>query len=129
VKFTNSVHLEVATKKLSCFKLNTEHGLGRICRFLPFVGTLSRNPADRNPQERNPEYQEFTPELENMPDNTQKLTNLCVKGIDSSLTEADLHLMFRRFGEIKSAKIARDPITSQSIGYGYVWFADEFACL
>lgn len=64
-----------------------------------------------------------------MPDNTQKLTNLCVKGIDSSLTEADLHLMFRRFGEIKSAKIARDPLTSQSIGYGYVWFADEFACI
>lgn len=107
VKFMNSVHLEVATKKLSCFKLDTPHGHGRICRFLPFVSNLSKNPSDRNP-----EHHESAPELENMPDNTQQLTNLCVKGLDHSLTEADLHIMFRQFGEIVSAKVARDPATS-----------------
>ena len=36
--------------------------------------------------------------------------------------------MFRRFGEIKSVKVARDTTTSQSLGYGFVWFSDEFAC-
>lgn len=64
-----------------------------------------------------------------MPDNTLKLTNLCIKGLDESLTEEDLHLMFRKFGEIKSEKVARNPTNSKSLGYGYVWFVHEDACL
>ena len=44
------------------------------------------------------------------------------------MIEADLHLIFRKFGEIKSVKVARDANTSESLGYGFVWFADEFGC-
>jgi RNA recognition motif-containing protein len=118
----NTVHLEVASKKFKCFRLDTEHGQGRLCRFLPFVDTLSRNPEVEQSENLN------MTDLENMPDNTQRQTNLCIKHLDESLTEEDLHLMFRKFGEIKSAKVARDPTNSKSLGYGYVWFADEFDC-
>ena len=64
-----------------------------------------------------------------MPDNTLKLTNMCIKGLDECLTEEDLHFMFRKFGEIKSAKIARNSQNSKSLGYGYVWFFHEDSCL
>ena len=114
----------MASKKLRWFKLETEHGRDRICRFLPFVETLQKQ-ADQ----RNPEATQNASDLENMPDNTLKLTNICVKGLDECLTEEDLNLMFRKFGEIKSEKIARNPVTSKSLGYGYVWFAHEDACL
>lgn len=82
------------------------------------MDTLCRKPQDRSSET----------DLENMPDNTQKLTNLCVKGLDECLTEEDLHIMFRVFGDIKSLKVARDKATSKSLGYGFVWFADEYAC-
>lgn len=120
----NSVHLDVAVKKLKCFPLMTEHGKGRQCRFLPYVETLCRNPDPERALELS-----FLSELENMPDNTQQQTNICVKGLDASLTEDDLHLMFRGFGEIRSAKIAKDPGTSKSLGYGFIWFEEEASCL
>jgi len=118
IKFNNSVHLEVATKTLRCFKLQTEHGKDRICRFLPYVETLNRNP----------EVLDMVC-LDNLPDNSHQQTNLCVKGLDECLTEEDLHLMFQKFGEIRSVKVAKKSDSSQSLGYGFVWFAEEYACM
>lgn len=53
--------------------------------------------------------------------------NLCVTGLDESLTSEDLHLIFSKFGEIKSCKVAQDPVSGKSRGYGYVWFFQEKA--
>ena len=44
VKFTNSVHLRVATEKMRFFELTKANGEGRKCRFLPYVHTLSKAP-------------------------------------------------------------------------------------
>lgn len=66
--------------------------------------------------------------MENLPDNSHLHTNLFIKGLDLSLTAEDLHLMFCSFGEIKSCKVAQDPATSKSKGYGFVWFTTESAC-
>jgi RNA recognition motif-containing protein len=66
--------------------------------------------------------------LENHPDNSHLECNICVTGLDESLTSENLHKMFARFGEIKSCKVASDPVTGKSKGYGYVWFTTERAC-
>lgn len=66
--------------------------------------------------------------MENLPDNSHLHTNLFVKGLDPSLTAEDLHLMFGSFGDIKSCKVAQDPATAKSKGYGFVWFTTESAC-
>ena len=66
--------------------------------------------------------------MENLPDNSHLHTNLFVKGLDPSLTAEDLHLMFGSFGDIKSCKVAQDPATGKSKGYGFVWFTTESAC-
>ena len=65
---------------------------------------------------------------ENMPDNSHMQCNMCVTGLDESLTGEDLHVIFRKYGEIKSAKVAVDPQTSKSKCYGYVWFMNEENC-
>jgi poly(U)-binding-splicing factor PUF60 len=37
-------------------------------------------------------------------------------------------LIFKKFGEIKSCKVAIDPTSGKSKGYGYVWFNSEKSC-
>lgn len=63
-----------------------------------------------------------------MPDNSNLQCNLCVTGLDESITSEDLHLMFQQFGELKSCKVSQDPKTGKSKCYGYVWFTTEKAC-
>ena len=63
-----------------------------------------------------------------MPDNSHQQCNLCVTGLDESITAEDLHLMFEKFGAVKSAKVATDPQTLKSKCYGYVWFMQEESC-
>lgn len=53
---------------------------------------------------------------------------MCITGLDESITAEDLHMIFGKFGEINSAKVAVDPTTLKSKCYGYVWFADEDSC-
>jgi len=62
---------------------------------------------------------------ENLPDNTFKDCNLCVKGLDESIRSKDLFEMFSKFGDILSAKVAQDKNTQKSKCYGFVWFAKE----
>ena len=54
--------------------------------------------------------------------------NLCVIGLDESITGEDLYIIFSKYGDIKSAKLAIDPLTSKSKYYGYVWFMSEESC-
>ena len=42
VKFSNSVHMRVATERMRYFKLTKANGQNRQCRFLPFVQSLSK---------------------------------------------------------------------------------------
>ena len=65
---------------------------------------------------------------ENLPDNSHLLCNLCITGLDESITAEDLHLLYGKFGLIKSAKVAIDPATLKSKCYGYVWFVEEDSC-
>ena len=66
--------------------------------------------------------------LSNLPDNSHLQCNMCVTGLDESLTSEDLHEMFQSFGSIKSAKVAIDASTRKSKCYGYVWFNEEQDC-
>ena len=50
------------------------------------------------------------------------MCNLCVTGLDESIDSSDLHQMFSKFGQIKSAKVAIDHKTQKSKCYGYVWY-------
>lgn len=65
---------------------------------------------------------------ENLPDNSCLQCNLCVTGLDESLTAGDIHSIFQQFGELKSCKVATDPKTGKSKCYGYVWFQTELGC-
>ena len=49
VKFQNSVHMRVAIEKMRYFNLNKANGLGRKCRFLPYVQSLSKTTAPAMP--------------------------------------------------------------------------------
>ena len=65
---------------------------------------------------------------DNLPDNSNLQCNLCVTGLDESLTLADLDKMFSKFGPIKSLKLPICPKTNKSMCYGYVWFEQEESC-
>ena len=54
---------------------------------------------------------------------------MCVTGLDETLTAEDLHLMYQRFGQVKSAKVAYDAETGKSKCYGFVWFMEENDCM
>lgn len=43
-------------------------------------------------------------------------------------TEEDLQLIFSRFGAILSCNIVRDRCTKESLGYGFIEFAEKSAC-
>jgi len=73
-------------------------------------------------------FEEDPEALENLPDNSHLECNICVTGLDESLTSEDLHNMFVRFGEIKSCKVALCAKTGKGRGYGFVWFTTERAC-
>ena len=66
--------------------------------------------------------------LENLPDNSNLECNICVTGLDETITSEDLHKMFSKFGEIKSCKVTLDPKTGKSRCYGYIWYSTEKAC-
>ena len=63
-----------------------------------------------------------------MPDNSNRHCNMCVTGLDESLTSADLHLIYSVYGAIKSCKVVHDPTTLKSKCYGFVWFEEEDGC-
>ena len=73
-------------------------------------------------------FEEDPEALENLPDNSHLECNICVTGLDESITSEDLHKMFAKFGEIKSCKVTLDPKTGKSRGYGYIWYSTERAC-
>lgn len=73
-------------------------------------------------------FEEDPEALMNLPDNSHLECNICVTGLDESITSEDLHAMFARFGDIKSCKVTIDPKTGASRGYGFVWFTTERAC-
>ena len=131
VKFQSAAYLQVATEKLRYLKTASGHCL----RFLPYEQALFKGqsaPAlDKSCsnslnlsmcQDEDPEF------TGNLPDNSYAQTNLCVTGLDCSLTSADLHQIFEPFGEIKSCKVATDSATGQSKCYGFVWFKSEASC-
>lgn len=63
-----------------------------------------------------------------MPDNSHLQCNLCVTGLDESITAEDLHKIFEKFGTVKSSKVAIDAVTLKTKCYGYVWFMEEQSC-
>ena len=117
--------MQVATEKMRYFKLTKANGQNRQCRFLPFVQSLSKvsDPSSFPSAAsiaalNNPEMNmSIFPHLdamahsqsENFPDNSHNQCNLCVTGLDESLTSEDLHAMFEKFGPVKSVKVATDP--------------------
>ena len=62
-----------------------------------------------------------------LPDNSITDCNLFVKGLDTCFDSQDLYDMFKKYGEIKSAKLSLVPDTHQSKGYGFIWFNSENA--
>ena len=136
----NGVHLKVASEKLRYLKLNKANGNDREVRFLPYVPNLNKcqdstimsKSALKNPELASSTYSQMPfvedDQSENMPDNSHMQCNLCVTGLDESITGEDLHIIFNKYGEIKSAKLAVDPLTSKSKCYGYVWFMSEESC-
>lgn len=116
VKFSNSVHMRVATEKMRYFKLTEANGLDRQCRFLPYLQSLSKEQPEQNTSSLmtpvNPELSVLgfseSQQSENLPDNSHLQCNMCVTGLDESITAEDLHKMFSVFGQVKSAKVATD---------------------
>ena len=140
VKFMSGVHLKVASENLRYFKLTKADGNDRVARFLPYVPNLTKQldtsilqkSALKNPEltsaSQNQTHFFEDEQSENMPDNSHMQCNLCVTGLDESMTGDDLHVIFKKYGEIKSAKVAIDHQTSKSKCYGYVWFMSEESC-
>ena len=50
---------------------------------------------------------------------------LCLGNLPLCATEADLRLMFGRFGAVESAMIVRDPDTGRSKRFGFVEMTDD----
>lgn len=50
--------------------------------------------------------------------------NLFVKSLDPSLTSQDLYNLFSPFGQIVSARVMADPLTSRSKEFGFVSFQE-----
>ena len=140
VKFQSAIHLQVATEKLRYFTLapETTHQI----RFLPFKQSLFKGDVDLSTfpncnQNQSMSagkfptaeawFDEDKENCENLPDNSCQQCNLCVRGLDESLTAEDLHQMFSKYGELKSCKVATDPATGKSRSYGFVWFVSEQA--
>lgn len=125
VKFQNSVHLQVACEKLRHFSVN-----GCEMRLLPYDPLLTSN-KQRSASKKDSALSSVCledKENENLPDNSNLQCNLCVTNLDPTLLAADLHQIFQMFGEIKSTKVASDPVTKKSKCYGYVWFQTEESC-
>lgn len=53
-----------------------------------------------------------------------QMGNVFVRNLDPAWTDKDLYEVFDMFGEIKSAKVSVNSLTSRSNGYGFVWFKD-----
>jgi len=47
-------------------------------------------------------------------------TNVFIKYLPTTLTDTGLYTLFAPYGEILSAKVMVDPVTSNSLGYGFV---------
>lgn len=54
-----------------------------------------------------------------------KYPNLYVKNFDDTTTEERMKAVFERFGPTVSVKIAYDPVTKQSRGFGFVSFTEQ----
>ena len=50
---------------------------------------------------------------------------LCLGNLPISATEADLRVMFGRFGAVESATIVRDPDSGRSKRFGFVQMTDN----
>ncbi|XP_018593505.1 ELAV-like protein 2 isoform X2 [Scleropages formosus] len=54
-------------------------------------------------------------------------TNLIVNYLPQNMTQEELRSLFGSIGEIESCKLVRDKITGQSLGYGFVNYAEPKA--
>ena len=135
VKFMNGVHLQVAAEKMRFFKLDRANGNNREVRFIQHIPILSKkqDPSVGGTIVKNPDISQSLivadDQSENLPDNSFRQTNLCVLGLDESITGEDLHGIFSKYGEIKSVKVSLDAKTSKSNCRGFVWFMNEDSCL
>nr|VZI25745.1 unnamed protein product [Spirometra erinaceieuropaei] len=59
-------------------------------------------------------------------DSPDQLT-IRVGGLQSAVTESELTAYFSQFGSIKEVRIVRDLLTGESLGFGFVTFADDKA--
>ncbi|CAL5378917.1 unnamed protein product [Camellia sinensis] len=50
---------------------------------------------------------------------------LYVSDLDTSVTESQLYDLFNKQGEVISVRIARDLVTQQSFGYGFIYYANR----
>nr|VZI38336.1 unnamed protein product [Spirometra erinaceieuropaei] len=50
-----------------------------------------------------------------------------VKGAQSAVTESELTAYFSQFGSIEEVRVVRDLLTGESLGFGFVTFADDKA--
>jgi RNA recognition motif-containing protein len=46
--------------------------------------------------------------------------NVFIKFLPTTLTDSGLYALFSQFGDIKSCRVMVDPITGNSLGYGFV---------
>ncbi|XP_010681591.2 peptidyl-prolyl cis-trans isomerase CYP59-like [Beta vulgaris subsp. vulgaris] len=53
---------------------------------------------------------------------------LFVRNLNSVTEDEDLHIIFSRFGTVKSVDIIRDYETNDSLGYGFIEFESKDAC-
>jgi polyadenylate-binding protein len=59
-------------------------------------------------------------DLEDTPLSETDRCNIFVKYLPTTLTDTGLYSLFSQFGEIVSCKVMVDPVTGNSLGYGYV---------
>lgn len=57
--------------------------------------------------------------------------NVFIKFLPTTLTDSGLYALFSQFGDIRSCRVMVDPITGNSLGYGFVcrppfsWFCSS----
>lgn len=105
---------------------------GKMCRLLGFEPHLAKGGVNSSVSDLNSSKYNASAissmskysEMMSLPDNSFSDCNLFVKCIDKSLNSKDLYEIFKKFGEVKSAKVSIHP-DHTSKGYGFVWFLEE----
>ena len=106
-------HLEAASIKFKHFYFE-----GWPLRLLPYDHFLDKKLSTINPQMANKLVTSLP-----KPDNLDAKCNIVVKGLQPNKREQSLETYFtEKYGAVKSCKIAKDPTSGNSLGYGFVWF-------